>query len=212
MITIDPTTWRRLFGALAVGACALPPSAALAQGRGDAAAAWGGGAFGAVTGVTLGLVGGVAPCSLTIRGAACARVAAALGGVVGSASGAVLGHHDRDALERRLVGAGIGTVVGTVLGLGARAAVRQIGTRDVVTVAVAGGALGAVPVGAGVGLGTGLVVGSVLWLTLPEGAFPDALALGIVGMAAGGLIEWAHAAIDARHAAGPVQVQLTLPF
>lgn len=204
-------TCRRLVGVLALGASVLVPAPALAQAEGDTAAAWGGGAFGAVTGVTLGLVGGVAPCSLTIQGTTCARVAAALGGVVASASGAVLAYHDPGALEDRLIGAGIGAALGAALGLGARAAVRQIEARDIATVAVAGGALGAVPLGAGVGLGAGLVLGSALWLALPDGDFPHALALAVVGMALGGLTEWAYSAIDASQAT-PVQAQLTVRF
>lgn len=197
-------------GVLAL-AWVLRPAPTSAQ-EGGTAAAWGGGAFGAVTGSTLGLVGGVAPCSLTIHGTTCARVAAALGGVVGAASGAVLAYHDPGALEDRFIGAGIGAALGAALGLGARAAVPQIDARDVATVAVAAGALGSAPVGAAMGLGGGLVLGSVLWLALPNGRLPDALALGVVGMALGALAEWAYAAVDARGEASAVRAQLTLRF
>ena len=203
---------RTLVCLVAAGVAAFVPSAGVAQEGRDAAAAWGGGAFGAASGVALGLVAGVAPCSLTLRGTRCARVAAALGALVGSTSGAVLAYHDPGAVRDRLLGAGIGAALGAALGLGARAAVPQIGAPDVATIAVVGGAVGAVPVGAAVGLGTGLLVGSALWLAVPEDGLPTALALGTVGLAIGGLLEWTYAAVDGAGEARPVQAQLTWRF
>ena len=208
-----PTARCKLPRVLVALAWLCAPTSALAQEGGDAAAAWGGGALGGLSGLTLGLVGGAAPCSLSYDGATCARVTAALGGLIGSAGGAVLGYHDPDALRGHLVGAAVGAAAGAALGLGARAVIRQIQVRDVAALAVAGAALGAAPVGAAVGLGAGLLVGSALWLAVPEHGLPETLALGVVGIAVGGLMEWAYAAAaEAGGAEAPPPLGLQLSF
>ena len=183
---------------------AAVPSAA--QDGEDAAAAWGGGVLGGLSGLTLGLVGGAPPCSLSLRGATCARVAAGIGGLIGAAGGAALAYHDREAFRGRLVGAGVGAAAGAALGLGARAVVRQIQLRDVAAVVAAGAALGAVPVGAAAGLGAGLLVGSALWLAIPGHGLPETIALGVVGMALGGVMEWAYSGIAQTDRARPLVV------
>ncbi|HUF75925.1 MAG TPA: hypothetical protein VMM35_06585 [Longimicrobiales bacterium] len=190
----------------------LVPAPGVAQGEGDVAAAWAGGALGGLSGLTLGLVGGAPPCSLSFQGARCARVLAAVGGVIGSAGGSVLAYHDADALRGRLVGAGLGAAAGAALGLGARAVVRQMELRDLATVAMVGAALGAVPVGAAVGLGAGLLAGSALRLTMDDHGLPQTLAMGVVGMALGGLMEWAYTAVDEADGAPPLVAQLSLRF
>jgi hypothetical protein len=188
------------------------PAPSAAQDGGDVAAAWGGGALGALSGVGLGLVGAALPCSLTFRGARCARVAASVGGLIGSAGGAVLAYHDADALRARVTGAGIGAAAGLALGIGAHSVVRQVELADVVTLAVTGAAIGAAPVGAGVGLGAGLLAGSALWLLTPEHGLPETLAMGVVGMALGGLMQWAHAAVAAADQAPSFVARVSLRF
>lgn len=205
-----PSSAPRYLLAALVGLCL--PAPGVAQVGGDAVAAWGGGALGALSGLTLGLVGGAPPCSLSFQGARCARVAAAVGGLIGSAGGAVLGYHDPDALRGRWIGAGVGAAAGAALGLGARAVVRQMELRDVATVVVAGAALGAVPVGAAAGLGAGLLAGSALWLTVDDHGLPQTLAMGVVGMALGGLMEWTYAAVDGADGAPPLVAQLSVRF
>jgi hypothetical protein len=186
------------------------PAPGVAQGGGDGAAAWGGGALGGLSGLVLGLVGGAPPCSLSLDGARCARVAAAVGGVIGAAGGAVLAYHDPDALRGRLGGSGVGAAAGLALGLGARAAVPQIQPRDVLTLALAGAALGGVPAGAALGLGAGLLAGSALWLAVPEHGLPETIAMAVVGTALGGVMEWAYAAVAEADGSRPLVVQLSI--
>lgn len=203
---------RRLWAFAAASAWFLVPVASSAQGKEDIAAAWGGGALGAYSGATLGLVAGLPPCNLTVRGTRCARFATVLGALVGSGSGAVLSYHDPDALHDRIRGAGFGALAGVALGVGLKRAVRQVDARDVGAVAAVGAALGTAPVGAGVGLGVGIIVGSALWLAVPGYGLPEAAAIGVVALAIGGLLDWAHAAAAADGGSGPFVAQLRVAF
>ena len=205
-----PTLRAALPCLVAAWACICAPEAGSAQGGGHGEAAFAGGALGAMSGLTLGLVGGMPPCSLSLDGARCARVSAALGGVIGMAGGAVLGYHDPGALRARAVGAGVGAGAGVALGLAARGVVRQVEPRDVVALALAGAALGSAPLGAAVGLGAGLLAGSALWLTLPDYGLPETLAMGVVGVALGGLMEWAYAAVAEADGVRPLALQLRI--
>ena len=195
-----------------IGVRLVGPTALVAQSEEDAAAALWGAAVGAYSGATLGLIGGLSPCNRTIRGTRCARVAAVLGGVVGSTSGAVLSYHAPDALDDRLQGAGLGALVGAAVGYGLKVGIRQYGWQDVGAATAVGAALGASPVGAGIGFGVGLTVGSVLWLAMPGQGLPEAVALSLAGLAIGGLFDWVHGAATADSGSGPLVIPFQIRF
>ena len=163
----------------------------LAAQESDVPTAIGGGALGAYSGVTLGLVGGLGTCSRMMSGTTCARVAAGIGAAVGATSGALIGYHAPDEIGNRLRGAGIGALVGTAVGLGVRTQIRQYRWVDVLSAAAVGSAVGSAPVGSGLGFGAGLVVGGILWLAAPGEGLPEAVATALAGLAIGGLTDWA---------------------
>ena len=188
------------------------PTALVAQSEEDAAAALWGAVVGAYSGATLGLIGGLSPCNRTIRGTRCARVAAVLGGVVGSTSGAVLSYHAPDALDDRLYGAAVGALVGAAVGYGLKVGIHYYDWPDVGAAAAVGAALGASPVGAGIGFGVGLTLGSVLWLAVPGPGLPEAVALSLVGLAIGGLVDWVVGAATASSGPGPLVIPFQIRF
>ena len=206
------TLIRQLMALAIVGVRSVAPTALAAQSEEDAAAALWGAAVGAYSGATLGLIGGLSPCNRTIRGTRCARVAAVLGGVVGSTSGAVLSYHAPDALDDRLHGAGLGALVGAAVGYGLKVGIRQYDWPDVGAAAAVGAALGASPVGAGIGFGVGLTVGSVLWLAVPGRGMPEAVALSLAGLAIGGLFDWVLGAATAGSGSGPLVIPFQIRF
>ena len=77
------------------------PALAAQEGESSPWPVIGGGLLGAYSGATLGLLGGLEFCNRTLAGARCPRIAAALGGTLGLASGAGIGAEDADALYRR---------------------------------------------------------------------------------------------------------------
>jgi hypothetical protein len=89
-----------------------------------------------------------------------------------------------------LRGAGYGAAVGGIVGYGLSLGVRQYGWADVGTFAVVGGGIGASPVGAGIGFGAGALVGVLSWMAIPRFKLGDAVAISLVGLAAGGLAGW----------------------
>ena len=179
----------------------LPPSPVSAQ-EGSAAATFGGGALGAYSGATLGLIGGLVPCSTTIQGLRCSRIAAGVGGIIGATSGAIIGNADRDFAVDHLRNAGIGAFVGVGTGLVLKELVRQYGWLDAGAGALIGGAIGATPRGAGIGAGIGAAVGLSLWALFPKVEPGDAVALTLLGLAAGGLTQWMLDAADAGSSPG----------
>ena len=195
-----------------VGLGSVAPTALAAQRESDLADALWGAAVGAYSGATLGLIGGLSPCNRTIRGTRCVRVAAVLGGVVGSTSGAILSYHAPDALDERLNGAGLGALVGAALGFGLKVGIRQYGWPDVGAAAAIGAAFGASPVGAGIGFGVGLTVGSVVWLAVPGQGLPEAVAFSLAGLAIGGLLDWALGAASAGSDSGPLVIPFQVRF
>ncbi len=194
---------RTIVAALVVG-----PPALSAQTDTDVAAAFGGAALGAHSGAAFGLLGALLPCNRTLQGARCARIATFVGGLAGSASGAVLAYRSREALEDRLGGAAWGSVAGAAAGYALKLGIREYGWRDVGAVAAAGAAFGASPVGAGIGFGVGAVVGTVLWVAVPDAGAPAATTAALVGMAIGGLADWVYRAAES----GRESASFVIPF
>ena len=178
------------------------------QDEGTTAAAIGGVALGGYSGATLGLVGSLVPCNRTLAGVRCPRIAAAVGGTVGMVGGGMIGANATDPLQYRLRGAGYGALIGGLVGYGLKRAVRQYEWVDLGAAAAIGAAVGATPVGAGIGFGSGAVVGTVLWLTLPDFEISDAIGVSLVGLAIGGLVDWVAGGVSAQD--GPVQFVIPL--
>jgi hypothetical protein len=178
----------RFLGGLLALVCLVAPATVVGQSdEGDTGAAWRGGALGAYSGFTLALAGSLAPCNLVLEAERCSRVATGFGTVVGATSGAILSYDDPDALWGRVRGAGVGILAGAALGAALRLRFRQVDWRDVGAAAAVGAAVGTAPVGSAVGLGVGMAVGTVLWLVVPGPGLPEAAAMGVVGLAIGGL-------------------------
>ena len=176
---------------------------------GSAAAAVGGAALGAFSGIGLGLTGGLVPCGNRVDGLTCARVAGVTGGVVGAVSGAVIGSRDSDLLLDHVGNAAIGAVAGGITGLVLQGLVRHYGWFDTGTGIILGTAFGAAPRGAGLGFAAGAVVGGALYLLLPQVELGDAVGISLLGLAAGGLAEWIQSAADSG-SQGPGTFDATL--
>ncbi len=177
---------------------AIPDAARGQEADGTPLAAVAGAALGLGSGAILGTVGSMIPCTQTYIGAACVRWSAAVSGMVGLASGALIGAADQERIGDAATSAGIGVLVGVAAGLAITSVAQRIGWRDVATVGLMGGAIGAAPEGAAIGLGVGTVVGVVLWQAVPDFAFPDALGVAAAGLALGALGDWVWSAIDAQ--------------
>ncbi len=160
--------------------------------------------LGAYSGAGLGMLGTMMPCNRTLVGAKCTASGASAGSALALAMGGLIGAQNQDDLKQRFTDAGIGTLVGGVIGLGLRRGVRQYGWNDVIVSAAIGGAVGAAPTGAMYGAGAGVVVGSLVWLLVPEGGLPEAIMLTLAGVMVGGLVDWADGAGDANRRVDPV--------
>lgn len=157
----------------------------------------------------LGLTASLVPCTKTVWQLSCARWATASTGVIGLASGTLVGAWDSERLGSSAKGAAIGFGAGAAIGLVLKEVVRQYGWPDVLSIGAVGLAVGAQPEGAALGLGGGLFVGSILWLTVPSYELSDLAAAGLIGMAAGGLTAWI---LDAVHANESGDGGVTIPF
>ena len=69
---------------------------------------------------------------------------------------------------------------------------------DVGAGAVIGGAVAASGPGAAIGFGAGAIVGVATWQLIPSVKLPDAVAVTLFGLAAGGIGGWVWRAIDAK--------------
>ena len=179
---------------------------------GSTAAAVGGAVLGTYSGAVLGLLGGFGPCNRTLSGVRCTRIAAALGGAVGLASGIRVGSGDSDALMSRFRGAGYGAAVGGIVGYGLSLGVRQYGWSDVGAFLAVGAGIGASPAGAGLGFGAGAVVGVLSWMAIPRFKIGDAVAISMVGLAAGGLVGWVTGTDNEGSGRGPIIIPLQIRF
>lgn len=188
---------------ITVAMVVVPGDAALAQdGGGSTQAAVAGALLGGYSGTMLGLTGALIPCGQTWAGPTCSAVVAAVGGAVGAGAGAMLGHRDRDQVAGRgraaVWGAGIGGVVGYAMKRG----IRPYGWVDVASGAALGMAIGASGRGAVIGLGAGAAAGGILFAAVPSVRLGDAVAVGLAGMAIGGVVGWVADAANAEAPAG----------
>lgn len=171
--------------------------------QGSTLSTFGGLVLGAYSGAGLGMLGTMMPCNRTLVGGRCTASGASAGSALALAMGGLIGAQNQDDLEQRFTNAGIGTLIGGVVGIGLRRGVRQYGWNDVIVSAAIGGAIGAAPTGAMYGAGAGLVAGSIVWLVVPDGGLPEFIMLTLAGVAVGGLVDWAQGASDANRPSDP---------
>ncbi|HSG82101.1 MAG TPA: hypothetical protein VLC48_07620 [Gemmatimonadota bacterium] len=204
------TTARMLAATLVLaGAWVTNPSAARAQDRSTAATA-GGAALGLYSGALLGLAGSTVPCAQVSGTRTCARVALGVGGVAGGVAGGLLGDADTRAVEDAFRAAGYGALAGAAVGVLVKELVYYYDWGDVLAFTALGSAIGPVWPGAALGLAAGGALGFGLYLVFPTIEFTDAVALGGVGLAVGGLAAWAIKAADARSEGGNSAPSLTV--
>lgn len=157
-----------------------------------------GAALGLYSGGVLGLLGTMMPCNRTLAGDRCVASGVGTGSAMGLVMGGLIGAQNTNALDIRVENAGIGALAGAVVGVGLRRAVRQYGWADVGASAVIGGAIGAAPTGSLLGLGAGVTTGALAWLLIPDSGLGNLVMLSLVGVAVGGMVDWAGGAASAR--------------
>jgi len=168
-----------------------------------------GGALGLYSSGMLAVTGSLVPCTQTLAGAKCVRVAAVAGSALGLVSGLYLGEASEDRVESRLRGAGYGLIIGSGIGLVLQRVVPHYGFKDIASFGATGAAIGASPKGAIIGFAAGTVTGIALWQFIPSFEFADGVGLAIAGMAVGGIISWVVDAADAQGAGG---TEIVLPL
>jgi hypothetical protein len=161
-------------------------------------AAVGGAALGAYSGTVLGALGSLIPCTRTYEGPACVRPAAIGGGIIGGLGGATIGAVDASLIENSVVAGVIGASVGGAALLAVQPFLERWSWGDVGAGAVIGGAVAASGPGAAIGFGAGAIVGVATWQLIPSVKLPDAVAVTLFGLAAGGIGGWVWRAIDAK--------------
>ena len=183
---------------LALGAGVDVPRVGLAQGAGGTeGAAVAGAALGLYSGATLGGLASLIPCNKTLAGVRCVRGVTALGGGIGLASGIALGSEDQDAVWDAYRRAGFGLVAGSVAVLALKPFVDRWSWADVGAGAVIGSSIAAGGSGAWIGLVLGMGVGVGLWQVIPSFDLPEAISVGLAGMAIGGFTSWIIRAANA---------------
>ena len=173
-------------------------SSAAQEGNGSDLARVGGGLLGLYSGAMLGTAGSLIPCTQTLAGVKCVRVAAVAGGLIGMAAGIHMGGGDEDAVVRTYRGAAYGALIGGVAGFALKEVIPPYGWLDVATAAGIGAAIGTAPGGAALGFAGGMAVGTILLVTIPSFEMADAVGTGFLGMAVGGLTGWVLRSIDAN--------------
>jgi hypothetical protein len=174
------------------------PELAHAQGtEGSGAATVAGAALGVYTGAALGGLSSIIPCNQTMAGISCVRAVAAVGAGIGLASGLTLGLEDADAVWDAYGRAGIGLVAGSAVVLALKPFVNRWSWGDVGAGAVIGSSIATGGSGAWIGLVIGTGVGVALWQLIPSLEMPDAIGLGLIGMAVGGFTSWIVKAVEA---------------
>lgn len=161
-------------------------------------AAVGGAALGAYSGTVLGTVGSLIPCTRTYEGPACVRPAAIAGGLIAGISGASLGAADAGRVEDYFVAGAIGATVGAGALLAIQPLLERWSWADVGAGALVGGAVASSGTGAAIGFGAGVVIGVAAWQLVPAMKLPDAAAVTLFGLAAGGIGGWVFRALDAH--------------
>jgi hypothetical protein len=185
--------------------------------EGSSGAAVAGGALAAFSGVMLGTLGSIIPCSQTYAGPSCVRVAAIAGGVVGGAGGIYLGAGSDDAIESAARGAGFGLLFGTAAGIGLKLYLPRFGWADVVATGAVGASFGASARGASLGLAAGSLIGFGLFAIDNRLGVPNALSIGLMGAAVGGIGSWFVRAVQERQEGSslelpPVAISLPVGF
>ena len=166
--------------------------------EGSTGAAIGGAVLGAYSGTVLATLGSLTPCTRTYEGPACVRPAAIAGGLIAGISGASLGAADADRVEDYFVAGVIGAGVGGAALLAVQPFLERWSWADVGAGALVGGAIAASGPGAAIGFGAGAIVGVATWQLIPSMKLPDAAAVTLFGLAAGGLGGWVFRALDAH--------------
>jgi hypothetical protein len=184
--------------ALSCGSAGLRGQAMTDSTDGSTWAAVGGAALGAYSGTVLGALGSLIPCTRTYEGPACVRPAAIGGGIIGGLGGATIGAVDASLIENSFVAGVIGASVGGAALLAVQPFLERWSWGDVGAGAVIGGAVAASGPGAAIGFGAGAIVGVATWQLIPSVKLPDALAVTLFGLAAGGIGGWVWRAIDAK--------------
>lgn len=202
-MTISRHLRSKLLALLVVG-LTLPSSASAQSFEGSTLSTFGGLVLGAYSGAGLGMLGTMMPCNRTLVGGRCTASGASAGSALALAMGGLIGAQNQGDLQDRFTNAGIGTLIGGVVGVGLRRGVRQYGWNDVIVSAAIGGAIGAAPRGAMYGAGAGVVAGSIVWLIIPDGGLPEFIMLTLAGVTVGGLVDWAQGAADANRRVEPV--------
>lgn len=186
-------------------AVVLVPAAATAQEtaggestEGSTGAAIGGAVLGAYSGTVLATMGSLIPCTRTYEGPACVRPAAIAGGLIAGISGASLGAADAGRVEDYFVAGVIGAGVGGAALLALQPFLERWSWADVGAGALVGGAIAASGTGAAIGFGAGAVIGVATWQLVPAMKLPDAAAVTLFGLAAGGIGGWVLRALDAH--------------
>ncbi|MGB5676132.1 MAG: hypothetical protein WBO43_16495 [Gemmatimonadota bacterium] len=156
-----------------------------------------GAAMGLYAGAALGGLASLVPCNQTLAGISCVRTVAVVGAGIGLASGVTLGREDSDAIWDAYRRAGVGFLAGSAVVLALKPFVDRWSWADVAAGGVIGSSIGAGGSGAWIGLVLGMGVGVGLWQLVPSMEMPDAIGVGLIGMALGGFTSWIIRAVDA---------------
>jgi hypothetical protein len=167
-----------------------------------------GGVLGLYSSGMLAVTGSVIPCTQTLAGVRCVRVAAVAGSAIGLVSGLYLGDASEELVETRLKGAGFGLVIGSAVGLVLQRVVPHYGFKDIAAFGASGAAIGASPKGAIIGFAAGMFTGAVLWQLVPSIEFADGVGMALAGMAVGGIASWVIDAADAQSGSGDPEILL----
>jgi hypothetical protein len=187
------------------GSAPLAPAQEVSGSNGAAVA---GAALGLYAGAALGGLSAIIPCNQTMAGISCVRAVATIGAGIGLASGLTLGGQDTEAVWNAYERAGVGLVAGSVAVLALKPFVDRWSWGDVGAGAVIGSSIGAGGSGAWIGLVIGTGVGVGLWKLIPGVELPDAIGLGLIGMAAGSFGSWIIHAVNAGDDTAPSDLPL----
>lgn len=193
-------TGRRVLGILVVAQLAswLPSPAGAQTYEGDTWTTVAGASLGLFSGSVMGVLGTMMPCNRTLAGDRCVASGVGTGAAMGMVMGGLIGAQNTNALDIRVENAGIGLLAGAVAGVGLRRVVRQYGWTDVGTAALVGGAIGAAPIGSAIGVGAGVVAGALTWWLIPDATIADLAMISLLGLAVGGMVDWADGAASAK--------------
>ena len=178
------------------------------EGEGSAWSTVAGGALGLYSAGMLAVTGSLIPCTQTLAGVKCVRVAAVAGSAIGLVSGLYLGDASEQFVEDRLRGAGYGLLIGSAVGLVLQRVVPHYGFKDIAAFGASGAAIGASPKGAIIGFAAGTFTGAVLWQLIPSFEFADGVGIALAGMAIGGTASWVIDAADAQSGTGGPELVL----